>query len=83
MSFKTYSDEFMVKSTGYYLRLYQNYASPIRANYSQCGFYPSCSHYASQALSDYGFIKGMMMTSDRLMRCHPGLSLSRYWVWRF
>lgn len=81
MSFETYSDEFLVKSSGFYLMLYQNHASPIRANYSQCGFYPSCSYYAKQAFSEYGLFKGIVMTGDRLMRCHPGLARSRYWGW--
>ena len=79
MSFKAYSYEFLVKSSGLYLTLYQNYASPIRSNYSQCGFYPSCSQYARQALSQYGLVKGLVMTGDRLMRCHPNLAYSRYW----
>lgn len=67
------------KYIGFYIKLYQNYASPIRANYAQCGFYPSCSHYARQAFKNYGSIKGVMMTGDRLMRCHPNLAYSRYW----
>ena len=31
--------------------------------------YPSCSHYSGQAFEKHGFIKGWVMTTDRLLRC--------------
>jgi putative membrane protein insertion efficiency factor len=37
-----------------------------------CNFQPSCSHFARQAINRAGFIKGSLMASDRLLRCHPG-----------
>ena len=40
-----------------------------RADGRRCMMYPSCSHYSSQALKKHGFIKGWVMTSDRLLRC--------------
>jgi len=34
-----------------------------------CPMHPSCSQYSRQAVRQYGFLKGWMMTMDRLMRC--------------
>lgn len=41
-------------------------------NGPQCVFSPSCSQYTQQAVSDYGPIMGILMGTDRLIRCHPG-----------
>ncbi len=38
---------------------------------SACRFEPSCSAYALQALQQHGAAKGCLLTSARLMRCHP------------
>ncbi|MEN8243510.1 MAG: membrane protein insertion efficiency factor YidD [Thermodesulfobacteriota bacterium] len=40
-----------------------------RADGRRCMMHPSCSHYSSQAFKKHGFIKGWVMTSDRLLRC--------------
>ncbi len=37
-----------------------------------CRFYPRCSEYTIQAVQKYGVIKGLLMGSKRLSRCHPG-----------
>lgn len=36
-----------------------------------CRFYPSCSHYAEEALCRHGFFRGSAMSVARLLRCHP------------
>jgi putative membrane protein insertion efficiency factor len=52
------------------LRGYQKFISPgIAAN--SCRFYPSCSHYAYQAIYKYGALKGSAMAAWRLLRCNP------------
>ncbi len=48
--------------------LYRTLISPTTA--SRCGFYPSCSTFGRQAVSDYGAVRGVMMTADRLIRCN-------------
>jgi len=48
--------------------LYQDYVSPIDA--SSCQMWPSCSLYARQSFQKHGFIMGVLLTSDRLMRCN-------------
>ncbi|MEQ6900885.1 membrane protein insertion efficiency factor YidD [Nocardioides sp. YIM 152588] len=51
------------------LRAYQTVISPL---YGQvCRFYPSCSHYAIEAIRVHGSIKGSWLTVRRLARCHP------------
>lgn len=34
-----------------------------------CPMHPSCSEYASEALSVFGFPRGLIMMFDRLIRC--------------
>lgn len=38
---------------------------------ASCRFYPTCSHYAVEALSRYGVLKGGWLSIRRLARCHP------------
>lgn len=37
----------------------------------RCRFYPSCSNYAAEAITEYGNIKGGLMAVKRLLKCHP------------
>jgi len=36
-----------------------------------CRFYPSCSHYAIDALRAHGLIRGFWLALRRIARCHP------------
>jgi hypothetical protein len=38
---------------------------------SHCRFHPSCSHYALEALSTHGALRGAAMTGARILRCNP------------
>ena len=40
-----------------------------RADGRRCMMYPNCSHYSGQAFEKHGFVKGWVLTSDRLLRC--------------
>ncbi|PKM88286.1 MAG: membrane protein insertion efficiency factor YidD [Firmicutes bacterium HGW-Firmicutes-12] len=51
------------------IKLYQDYISPIKRK--TCRFYPTCSHYAFEAIYKYGAIKGMYLTLKRIIKCHP------------
>jgi len=51
------------------IRLYQWTLSPLLG--PRCRFYPSCSHYALEALERFGLIKGLLLSAARLARCHP------------
>jgi putative membrane protein insertion efficiency factor len=50
------------------VRLYQTVVSPV--NPDRCGFRPSCSAYGSLAVRENGPFWGVIMTADRLLRCH-------------
>ena len=52
------------------VRLYQLFISPLLPPNS-CRFYPSCSHYAIDALREYGAVKGTWMSLRRIGKCHP------------
>jgi putative membrane protein insertion efficiency factor len=51
------------------IRLYQFAISPFLG--SQCRFYPTCSHYALEAIETHGVLRGGWLTLRRLLRCHP------------
>lgn len=51
------------------VRLYQLAISPLKP--PTCRFYPTCSHYAIQAVEKYGVLKGSWMTIKRVIKCHP------------
>ena len=38
--------------------------------HGMCRFYPTCSSYAIEALNEYGFIKGSIMSIKRIIRCN-------------
>ena len=40
-----------------------------------CRFYPTCSHYAAEAVRTHGALRGVSLAACRLLRCtplHPG-----------
>lgn len=52
-----------------FIKLYQILLSPLLGQH--CRFYPSCSHYAHEAIESHGAIKGTWLALKRLLRCHP------------
>jgi len=36
-----------------------------------CRFHPTCSQYASEAISRHGVMRGTALAARRLARCHP------------
>jgi putative membrane protein insertion efficiency factor len=51
------------------IKFYQYFISPLLGN--RCRFYPSCSHYALEAITLHGTVKGFYLTLKRLLKCHP------------
>ncbi len=37
----------------------------------QCRFYPTCSHYAMEAIRSHGTWRGALLAVRRLAKCHP------------
>ena len=51
------------------IRGYQLAISPLLG--PRCRFYPSCSHYAIEAIDTHGALRGTWLTIKRISRCHP------------
>ena len=51
------------------VRCYQATLGPIMGGH--CRFSPSCSHYAVEALTTHGAMRGSYLVLRRLLRCHP------------
>jgi len=51
------------------VRAYQVLLGPLLGG--NCRFYPSCSHYASEAIERFGARRGSWLALRRLLRCHP------------
>jgi putative membrane protein insertion efficiency factor len=51
------------------VRLYQAFFSALMP--SACKFYPSCSHYAAEAVAVHGARRGAWLALRRIGRCHP------------
>ncbi len=48
---------------------YRAFLSPLKP--PTCRFYPTCSAYASEAVTKYGVLSGLWLSLKRLARCHP------------
>jgi hypothetical protein len=51
------------------IRAYQLLVAPILP--PSCRYYPSCSHYAQEAIATHGPGRGALLAVRRLLRCHP------------
>lgn len=49
--------------------LYRRFVSPLLA--PRCRYYPTCSHYAQDAVRQYGAVRGSLLAGWRLLRCNP------------
>jgi len=57
------------------IKLYQILLSSQTA--PVCNFFPSCSQFGLLAIDKYGIILGILLTSDRVLRCN-GLDTESY-----
>ena len=51
------------------IRAYQLLVAPVLP--ASCRYYPSCSHYAAEAIGRHGPWCGLDLATRRLLRCHP------------
>jgi len=51
------------------IKAYKRLISPLLGN--NCRFVPSCADYTYEAISRYGVIRGLLLGSKRLLKCHP------------
>ena len=52
-----------------FIKAYKYLISPLFGN--SCRYLPTCSEYSIEALKTYGLIKGILMSSKRILSCHP------------
>lgn len=52
-----------------FVRFYQRFISP--AFPPSCRYYPTCSNYMIRAIQSHGAMKGILMGTARILRCHP------------
>lgn len=51
------------------IKCYQWTVSPLLGHH--CRFFPSCSHYALEAIETYGIVQGSYLGIKRILRCQP------------
>ena len=51
------------------IAFYQRWLSPLGR--PCCGFVPTCSNYAREALERHGLLRGLGLAARRLLKCHP------------
>jgi putative membrane protein insertion efficiency factor len=48
---------------------YKYLISPLFGH--SCRYLPTCSQYSIDALKEFGFFKGLLMSIKRILSCHP------------
>lgn len=63
----------MKKITILILKNYKKYASPVlgRVFGKACRYTPTCSEYALEAFKKHGFLKGLLLSTKRVVSCNP------------
>ena len=51
------------------LSAYKYFISPLLGQ--NCRFFPSCADYAAQSIAKHGSLKGSLLATTRLCKCHP------------
>jgi hypothetical protein len=49
--------------------IYRYTVSPVLGQ--RCRFYPSCSHYALEAISTHSLLRALWLIGKRLLKCQP------------
>ena len=52
-----------------FIKGYRFLISPLLGH--SCRYLPTCSEYSIEALTTYGFFKGLIMSIKRILSCHP------------
>lgn len=63
--------ELKLAATGL-IRLYQKFVSSQDG--PSCNFKPTCSHFGMACIHEYGVLRGILLTADRLLRCNGSQS---------
>ena len=52
-----------------FIKFYQLIVSPLLGN--NCRYLPTCSEYFIDYLKEFGFFKGCILGTKRILSCHP------------
>ena len=52
-----------------FIKSYKYLISPLFGH--SCRYLPTCSEYSIDALKEYGFFKGILLSAKRILSCHP------------
>ena len=52
-----------------FIKAYKYLISPLLGH--SCRNLPTCSEYSIDALKEYGFFKGLLISIKRILSCHP------------
>lgn len=67
----------LFKSSGLvWIRLYQKMISS--QDLPSCNFTPSCSQFGFKSIQQAGLFRGILLTTDRLLRCNPFVASGHY-----
>lgn len=79
----TKNESFVYKYNPFFLILgsslfvYQSVISPQL--YAGCLYSPSCSAFSKDAIQEYGILKGVALSADRLTRCTPFIKFDLFY----
>ena len=65
------TSELKLAATGL-IRLYQKFISSQDG--PACNFHPTCSRFGMACIQEYGVVRGILLTADRLLRCNGSQS---------
>lgn len=51
------------------IKFYRKFISPLKP--PCCRFTPTCSQYALEAFTEWGFLRGFWLSFMRILRCNP------------
>jgi len=52
-----------------FIKAYIYLISPLLGH--SCRYLPTCSEYSIDALKEYGFFRGLLISIKRILSCHP------------
>lgn len=65
----SFAVSFPVRAARFLVHAYRFVVSPIFG--PCCRYHPTCSGYAQEAFGRHGFLKGLYLSTMRVLRCHP------------
>jgi putative membrane protein insertion efficiency factor len=57
------------RAAAFLIGLYRRLVSPLLP--PRCKYEPSCSAYALEAIRSFGFVRGLILATWRIVRCNP------------